>query len=139
MNASPGFVSVVVPTYNERENVAALGERVFAALDSASSELLIVDDNSPDGTAEAVAELGAKWPMRCIVRREERGLATAVITGLREARGELIVSMDADLSHPPESIPALLEPLKDPRVNMTIGSRFVAGGRVDLDWPPTAD
>jgi dolichol-phosphate mannosyltransferase len=62
-------------------------------------------------------------------------LATAVIRGLREARGDLLVSLDADLSHPPESIPALLDALRDPRVNMAIGSRFVPGGRVDLHWP----
>jgi dolichol-phosphate mannosyltransferase len=129
------FVSVVVPTYCERANLRPLAERIFAALSPAHSELLIVDDDSPDGTAAEAAELAATWPVRCLVRRGERGLATAVIAGLRAARGELIVSMDADLSHPPEAIPDLLEALREPAVEMVIGSRFVAGGQVDLHWP----
>jgi dolichol-phosphate mannosyltransferase len=130
-------VSVVVPTYNERANIRPLAERVFAAVSPAHCEVLIVDDASPDGTAAECAAVAAEtgWPLRCTVRQGERGLATAVVRGLREARGELIVSLDADLSHPPEAIPALLDALRDPRVNMAIGSRFVPGGRVDLHWP----
>ena len=129
------FVSVVVPTYNESGNIAPLAERIFAALSPDHSELLIVDDNSPDGTAEAARALSPRWPVRCLVRQHERGLATAVIHGLRAARGELIVSMDADQSHPPESIPVLLEAMRDSRIDMVIGSRFVSGGEIALDWP----
>lgn len=128
-------ISVVVPTYNERDNVAPLTERVFAALAPTAPELLFVDDNSPDDTAGTVAALAGQYPVRCILRRDERGLATAVIRGLREARGELCIVMDADLSHPPESIPVLIDALRDPAVDMAIGSRFVPGGRVDLHWP----
>jgi dolichol-phosphate mannosyltransferase len=137
-------ISVIVPTYNERENLAPLATRIFTALDPDAVELLIVDDDSPDGTAaaaEQLAEPGASpsgrqgYPVRCIVRRDERGLATAVIRGLREARGELCVVMDADLSHPPEAIPRLIAVMQDPRIEMAIGSRFVPGGHVDLDWP----
>jgi dolichol-phosphate mannosyltransferase len=128
-------VSVVVPTYNERDNVEPLAQRVFAAIDSADSELLFVDDDSPDGTAVAVEKLSGRYPVRCIVRIGQRGLATAVIRGLREARGGLIVVMDADLSHPPEAIPSLVTAMNDPGMQMAIGSRFVAGGRVDLHWP----
>jgi dolichol-phosphate mannosyltransferase len=127
-------VSVVVPTYNERENLAPLARRVFGVLDPRESELLIIDDDSPDGTALVATELAGSFPVRCIVRRE-RGLATAVIAGLRAARGELVVVMDADLSHPPEAIPTLLAAMGDPQVQMAIGSRFVPGGRVDLHWP----
>ncbi len=128
-------VTVVVPTYNERDNLAPLAQRLFAALAPQHCELLIVDDDSPDGTAAAAEELGRSLPVRCLVRRGERGLATAVIAGLRAARGAHVVVMDADLSHPPESVPALLAALHDPSVPMAIGSRFVAGGRVDLHWP----
>ncbi|MBU0617776.1 MAG: polyprenol monophosphomannose synthase [Planctomycetes bacterium] len=135
MTASDFAVSVVVPTYNERDNLAPLVERVFATLEPESAELLIVDDDSPDGTATYAEELSHKHPIRCLVRRHERGLATAVILGLRQARGELCVVMDADLSHPPEAIPKLLEVMHDPRVQMVIGSRFVPGGSVDLKWP----
>lgn len=131
----PESVSVVVPTYNERANVRPLARRVFAALAPDCCELLVVDDDSPDGTAEEVAALAREYPVRCIVRRGERGLATAVVRGLREARGEWIVSLDADLSHPPEAIPTLLEALRDPGVDMAIGSRFVPGGRIDSAWP----
>lgn len=127
--------SVIVPTRNERGNLEPLAERIFAALDPRRAELLIVDDDSPDGTAAAAEALAARWPVRCIVRRGERGLATAVIRGLREARGELCVVMDADLSHPPEAIPALLHAMDDPEVQMAVGSRFVRKGRVDLHWP----
>lgn len=125
----------MVPTYNERENVAELAGRVFSVLDPVASELLIVDDDSPDGTAAAVEKLAETWPVRVLVRRGERGLARAVICGLRAARGGLLVSLDADLSHPPEMIPRLLAALEDPSVQMAIGSRFVPGGRVDLHWP----
>ncbi len=129
------LATVVVPTYNERENLRALAERLFAAVDREQVELLIVDDDSPDGTAALAAELAERYPVRCIVRRGERGLATAVIRGLREALGEFCVVMDADLSHPPEAVPLLLDTIRDPEVDMVIGSRFVAGGRVDSDWP----
>ncbi|MCK4342208.1 MAG: polyprenol monophosphomannose synthase [Phycisphaerae bacterium] len=131
----PPFVTVVVPTYNERENLGPLTRRLFAVLDPRHSELLVVDDDSPDGTAGVAEELAASFPVRCVVRRAERGLATAVIAGLRAARGEFVVVLDADLSHPPEKIPALVEALRDPDVQMAIGSRFVAGGEVDLHWP----
>lgn len=129
------FVTIVVPTYKERDNLAPLARRIFAALDPAHSELLIVDDDSPDGTAAEAQRLAADQPVRCIVRRGERGLATAVIRGLAEARGELVVVMDADLSHPPEALPALLEALRDPHVNMAIGSRFVPGAGIESNWP----
>ena len=127
--------SVVVPTYNERDNLPVLAERIFATLPPAGAELLIVDDNSPDGTAAVAEELGRRWPVRVIMRTGERGLSTAVIRGLREARHELCVVMDADLSHPPEMIPAMLAAMADERIDMAIGSRFVPGGRVDLHWP----
>jgi dolichol-phosphate mannosyltransferase len=135
MTPSGCAVSVVVPTYNERDNLAPLAQRIFAAIDPADAELLIVDDDSPDGTAALAEKLAGSHPVRCLIRRGERGLATAVIHGLRQARGELCIVMDADLSHPPEAIPRLLEVMRDPRTQMAIGSRFVPGGRVDLHWP----
>lgn len=128
-------LSIIVPTYNERDNLAPLARRVDAALTGINYELLIIDDNSPDETADHAAELAAEFPIRCVVRRDERDLSTAVVRGLREARGVICVVMDADLSHPPESIPELAAALRDPDVEMAIGSRFVAGGTVDLEWP----
>lgn len=135
MSSTIPYLAVIVPTRNERGNIEPLTERIFAVLDPRCAELLIVDDDSPDGTAAAAEALADRWPVRCVVRRGQRGLATAVICGLREARGEMCVVMDADLSHPPESIPALLDAMNDPAVQMAVGSRFVPGGHVDLHWP----
>ncbi|MFN0135119.1 MAG: polyprenol monophosphomannose synthase [Phycisphaerae bacterium] len=134
MSPAPA-VTIVVPTYNERDNIGPLCERVFVACDLATTELLIIDDNSPDGTAGEATRLASRYPVRCIVRTGERGLATAVIRGLREARSPLAVVMDADLSHPPEKIAELVAAMRDERVQMAIGSRFVPGAKVDLYWP----
>ncbi len=155
-------VTVVVPTFNERENVRTLAERIVAAAGetcgaTASAvpaaphaaagveppasagggplDILFVDDDSPDGTADEVRRVARDLPVRCLVRTAQRGLATAVIAGLRAATGELVVVMDADLSHPPEAIPRLVEAMGDPGVEMAIGSRFIPGGSVDLHWP----
>lgn len=127
--------SVVVPTLNEALNLPTLVERVFAALDPCENEMIIVDDNSRDDTPQVIRELKRQYPIECWVRTQNRGLATAVIYGMDRARGRRIVVMDADLSHPPEKIPALVAALDDPKTNMAIGSRFVTGGEVDLHWP----
>lgn len=123
-------VTIVVPTFNERDNIAPLAQRIFATLDPAAAELLVVDDASPDGTADAARGLAPQYPVRVVVRTGERGLASAVLRGVAEAHAPWIVVMDADRSHPPESLPALLEPLRDEAVDAVVGSRFVAGGRV---------
>src|SRR5262245_38578922 len=99
-------ISIVVPTYKEVENIPILVPRVFAALKSAgmTGEMIIVDDNSRDGTIEAVAKLAETYPVRLITRQNERGLSSAVIKGFDEARNEILMCMDADLSHPPEAV-----------------------------------
>lgn len=129
-------VSVVVPTYQEVENIAELAARLFACLSvrQVKAELIIVDDNSGDGTVELCEELAAMYPLRLITRTNERGLATAVIRGLQEATGQYVVVMDADLSHPPMAIPQLLAPLESCRADFVIGSRYVEGGSVDESW-----
>jgi dolichol-phosphate mannosyltransferase len=125
-------VTVVVPTYNERANVPVLYDRLRAALSAAGRpfELLIVDDASPDGTAEVARALGDE--VRVIERTGERGLATAVIRGLREATHDLCVCMDADLSHPPEIVPELVDRVAAGAA-FAIGSRYAEGGRT-VDW-----
>jgi len=133
-------LSVVVPTYNESDCVRPLLERVLAAFETLHepAELVIVDDDSPDGTASvarAVAEsLGASERVRLVVRKGERGLATAVMAGIREARGDVIAVMDADLSHPPELLPRLLEPIRAGRAGIAVASRRVPGGG-ESGWP----
>ena len=124
------LVSVVVPTFRESANIQELVERVERALPS--PELIIVDDNSNDGTEQVVAAIGRPW-VRLHVRRNERGLSSAVIAGCRLATAPTIVVMDADLSHPPEAIPRMLEAL-DNGADFVIGSRYVAGGTMDQAW-----
>lgn len=127
-------ISVIVPTFNEAENLPFLIERLDSVRrDSGMDlELLIMDDDSRDGTVELVAGLDHKWI--CLVTRTgDRGLGKAVCDGLRRARGDVMVVMDADLSHPPESIPALVTPLTN-GYDFAIGSRYVMGGSTPDDW-----
>lgn len=134
------MLSVVVPTYNERENIRPLFERVLAVFEKlpGPAEILVMDDNSPDGTAEevraAAAELGAPDRIRVIVRHTDRGLAPAVMDGFREAKGDVLAVMDADLSHPPELLPKLLAPIRDGSAQVSVASRRVKGGGVS-NWP----
>lgn len=126
-------VSVVVPTYREADNLPVLIDRLEAVRDDApwDLELLIVDDNSNDGTEEAIARLDLPW-VRLIVRRDERGLSSAVLRGFEEATGDVLLCMDADLSHPPEKLPELVAALDEHE--MVIGSRYVDGGSTDAAW-----
>lgn len=121
-------LSVVLPTYNEREALPRLRPRLEAAVAPGMGELLVVDDDSPDGTGAYVAALSDEGRWRLTTRRGARGLASAVVEGLRLSRGRLIVVMDADGSHPPEVIPRLIEPLRSGAAEFVLASRFVAGG-----------
>lgn len=128
-------LSIIVPTYREAGNIRALVARVSDAMRATGQayELIIVDDDSRDGTVEIVNELASQYPLQLIVRTDNRDLSLAVVDGLRAARGEYLVVMDADLSHPPEQIPDLLAPLRDGRADFVIGSRYVEGGSTH-DW-----
>lgn len=127
-------VSVVIPTYREVENIPLIIERIKRVRQESLPELevIFVDDNSDDGSVEAVERLNLDW-VRIIVRTEERGLSSAVIAGFRAARGEVLVCMDCDLSHPPESIPHMILALGSGQ-QFVIGSRYVPGGSTDDDW-----
>jgi len=127
------MLSVVVPTYNEAGSVPKLAERLHAALGARDWELVIVDDGSPDGTADIAAALAPRIPTNVVRRAGKGGLASAVIAGFAAARGDVLVVMDADLSHPPELVPALLSAIED-GADLAVGSRYVAGGGVE-DWP----
>lgn len=131
-----GLVSVVVPTLREAANLPLLVPRLAAAMDAArlSWECVVVDDDSRDGTDEACALLAGSFPVRLVVRRGERGLATAVLAGFREAQGGLLVVMDADLSHPPEAVPALVAAVREGRGDLVFGSRYVDGASTDERW-----
>jgi dolichol-phosphate mannosyltransferase len=129
-------LSVVVPTFREALNLRELVDRLCAAFAAGGieGEVIVVDDNSNDGTEELCKELAASRPVRLFVRREERGLATAVIHGMRHAEGRVLVCMDADLSHPPESVPELFRAVDSGACEIAIGSRYVQGGRVEEGW-----
>jgi len=123
--------TVIVPTYNEAENLPPLCHRIIAALPGA--EILVVDDGSKDGTADVARKLAEKFSVRVIERVNERGLSTAVLRGLAEAGTDLCVVMDADLSHPPEAIPWLVRAVQE-GADVAVGSRYVPGGDID-QWP----
>jgi dolichol-phosphate mannosyltransferase len=122
-------VSVILPTYNERENIVDLVEHLKTVLDRGNYryEIMVVDDHSPDGTARAVRDrFGRDDAVKLICRNGQRGLATAVRRGIEECRGDVIVLMDADFSHRPEDLPALLEATS--RYDLVNGSRYLSGG-----------
>lgn len=129
-------VSIVVPTYCEAENLRPLCERIFATTRSAGidAELIVVDDDSPDATTDVVAELSKKYAVRLITRRDERGLSSAVIRGFDESDRDVLVCMDADLSHPPEKLVDVINPVARNETDFCIGSRYVSGGRTSEDW-----
>jgi dolichol-phosphate mannosyltransferase len=121
------FISIIIPTYNERDNVVSLVKRIGHALSDYDYEIVFVDDNSGDGTAELAAALAPEYPVKVIVRKNERGLASAVVDGISHAAGQIIAVIDADLQHPPEVIPNLLRKVKG-GVDVVIASRYVKGG-----------
>jgi dolichol-phosphate mannosyltransferase len=133
--ANEVLVSIVVPTYREADNLPLLVPRITAALEPWPHEIIIVDDNSNDGTDQAVATLREHGhATRLIVRTDQRGLSSAVLRGFSEAKGKVLVCMDADLSHPPEALPRMIEKLARDDVEFVIGSRYVEGGTTDGEW-----
>jgi dolichol-phosphate mannosyltransferase len=130
------MISLVVPTFQERQNIQNLVARTRSALDFCREpyELIIVDDNSPDGTAKEVRSLQAGRPwLRLIVRMDEKDLSTAVLAGWKIAQGDVLGCMDGDLQHPPEHLPKLVEALKSSGAGIAIASRYVEHGSVS-EW-----
>lgn len=127
-------VSVIVPTYQEMKNLPILVERLELLIvqQGLDIELLIMDDDSRDGSVELIQELNKPW-IRFFTRTGERGLSLAVLEGIHHALHDDMVVMDADMSHPPESIPKLLEAL-DRGHDFVIGSRYVEGASTDNKW-----
>jgi dolichol-phosphate mannosyltransferase len=129
-------ISIIVPTFREAENLPLLLPAIVEAMASRGWEweTIIVDDNSPDATPQVLAQLASEFPQcRSLIRTTERGLSSAVIAGLGLARHEFLVVMDADLSHPADAIPALIDALLQNHADFVIGSRYVAGGSTQ-DW-----
>ena len=130
-------IVVMIPTYNERENIGALVQDILARPIDSDLLVLVVDDNSPDGTAGEVRDIASRNPrVRLLLRKEKRGRGLAGIAGFKEALdlgADYVVEMDGDRSHQPFSIPALLDAAR--RRDLVLGSRFVEGGK-DADRPP---
>ncbi|MCE9591591.1 MAG: glycosyltransferase [Planctomycetes bacterium] len=126
-------ISVILPTYCERGNIVELLAAIEAVLgaDRAESEVVVVDDNSPDGTADVVREYAKTSVMRvqCHVRTTDRGLASAIKFGVRHAGGDLLIVMDTDFNHDPAMIPQMIRCLE--YYDLVIGSRFVMGGGME--------
>jgi len=120
-------LSIVIPTYNEKENIPPLIERIAKALSGYAYEIVLVDDNSKDGTIEVAEALASRHPVKLLVRRDEKGLATAVIHGINNTSGRIVCVMDADLQHPPEIIPDLVKAVEN-GADMAFASRYVPGG-----------
>jgi dolichol-phosphate mannosyltransferase len=127
-------ITIVVPTYREVESLPHLIDRVAKVRESAGLDIdmLIMDDDSRDGSAELVAARPEKW-VELVVRTTDRGLSPAVVDGMRRAKGDVVICMDADLSHPPEALPQMLARL-DEGADFVVGSRYVDGGTTSDDW-----
>jgi dolichol-phosphate mannosyltransferase len=124
--------SIILPTYNEKENIVELIEAIAATLPADDDfEVIVVDDNSPDGTADAVRHcFNGNQQIKLFVRTEQRGLATAIRHGIDRATGEILVFMDTDFNHDPVLLPQMISFLE--YYDIIIGSRFVmAGGMED--------
>ena len=129
MSDTDGLVSVVLPTYNERENIGELIERTLAAVQQ-PVEVIVVDDDSPDGTWQVVQAMAEQEPrIRLLRRMDERGLTSALMAGIGLAQGGVVTWMDCDLSMPPEVLPALLAATG--QADVVAGSRYVSGGHDD--------
>ena len=127
-------LSIVVPTFNEAGNVAELRDRVAAALTGVDWELIFVDDDSPDGTAERVAALAQQDSrVRGLLRIGRRGLSTACIEGMLASSAPLVAVMDADLQHDETRLRPMFEALRDTDLDIVVGSRYVAQGSIG-DW-----
>jgi len=143
-------LSIVVPTYNESENIVKLIEAIRSNIpNTVYAEIIVVDDNSPDETGRIVENYigfendsvssnninnDKKSVIKVIHRENKNGLISAILEGIQSSMGENILVMDADFSHPPETIPKMLEKLSEPDCDLVIASRYVKGGSV-IGWP----
>ena len=136
------MLSLIIPTYNEKENIHLLTDRLFTLFkkNKIKAEIIVVDDNSPDGTSELVRELMKKYSnLKLIKRKGKLGLSSAVLDGFKRAKGDILGVMDADLSHPPEAIPRMYKaintiiPEKGFPPDFVIGSRHTKDGRI-VGW-----
>ncbi|CUR51212.1 Dolichol-phosphate mannosyltransferase [Nitrosotalea devaniterrae] len=133
-------LSIVIPTYNESKNIVKILDSLRAALTrEMNAEIIVVDDNSPDGTSQTVEEYAKSstnsgYSIQIIRRENKRGLSSAIVTGIERAKGDAVVVMDSDMSHPPQTIPQMVEELQSSDCDIVVASRYVKGGGVS-GWP----
>jgi len=126
-----GLISIVLPTYNEKDNILVLADAIHICLGQREHEIIVVDDNSPDGTFTAVQEAGRPF-IRAIIRTSDRGLAKSIRCGLEKAAGEVFVVMDTDFNHRPDYLPFMVDALY--YYDCVTASRFLYGGKMDDRW-----
>lgn len=127
----PAELTIVVPTFNERTNVPVLIERLDSVLAGIAWEMVVVDDDSPDGTAAEVRRISQTDPrVRCLQRIGRRGLSTACIEGILSSSAPYVAVMDADLQHDERLLPELLDALRHEGCDVAVGSRYVRGGDI---------
>ncbi|MCH8916162.1 MAG: glycosyltransferase family 2 protein [Thaumarchaeota archaeon] len=133
-------VSVIIPTFNESENICNVLKSIKEHLPKIDLEAIVVDDNSPDGTGKIVEEYiksmknMAGYSISIIHRKVKEGLSSAILDGLKSSKGDIVVVMDSDLSHPPQIIPKMLDILKQTQCDIVVASRYVTGGAIH-GWP----
>ena len=131
-------VSVSIPTYNEKENIGKLIENIrdeFKRHDI-NGQVLIVDDNSPDGTGEIGDKIAKKYKwVKVLHRKGKEGLSSAVLAGFKESDSDIVGVMDADLSHPAERLHVMLNVINNGKADFVVGSRYIKGGKI-VGWGP---
>jgi glycosyltransferase involved in cell wall biosynthesis len=131
-------LSVIIPVYNEVKNITEIIKRVQAT--RLATEIIIVDDGSGDGTSEILQKLDGKKKVRVLHQPKNQGKGAAVVTGLKAAKGEVILIQDADLEYDPRDYPALLKPIQEGVADVVYGSRFLgAAHRVTMFWHQLAN
>jgi len=130
-------LSVILPTYNEKENIEELIRQIYHYVAEDLYEVIVVDDNSPDGTWEIVKRLQKNFKTLNLIRRVgEKGLPSAIWAGIRKAKGDYVLWMDCDLSHPPKEIPKLL--MYIPQYDVVCASRYVKNGKDNRNFKRVA-
>lgn len=127
-------LSLVIPTYNEKDNIKILIDKLLCEFsdNSIKGEIIVVDDNSPDGTGEVVRKISSKLSnVKLVSRPGKLGLSSAVLDGWKIAKGNILGVMDADLSHPPERVKDLFFEIKSGKADFSIGSRYIPGGKIE--------
>ena len=130
-------ITLVIPTYNEAGNIPTLVGKVFNIFNDNDIDgyVIVVDDDSPDHTWKVAEELKEKYPKLDVLRRQgKRGLSSAVLDGFAMASTDIVGVIDADLSHPPEKIPELIDPIIKDEADFTLGSRYIDQGGIE-NWP----